>query len=601
MANIENIQNGESGLSARNKINAAIAEANAVDGKIDKGQVGAENVTTATGTQTVAGALDDRKVGFDIRAFGVVGDEVTDDTSAIASAVAAVKAAGSQAQLNWSNLRCLTTATIPDLHYIRHSGSGTIIRDSDEFHITPRGFQTVSGVTPLVETNTIYCGLDAAGADDANDGLSSGQPIRNARRAIEVVKNWAEHTYSGQWRIVFLEGNHTAASAFNMPKTMFPIVLEGVRDVSNNNISVFDIANAGSAVIGLNFASPGGASLQFKYLKFTGFASGGAGCGINTRYGMECDFIDIETDGCDAGIFAFDGRYRLFGGRFLNGQYGARFSYQSDVTTYNSFLTTNRPFASNMSGAGFAFERGCMGRLEYVDTEDCTDGVLLGEMSRVHVLGCNFKRSSQAAIHCRGGSQWLDNPDVVNEFNLGTVDSNALIHLLEGDSRETRVHGQADGTGEVRAYIFPDLFNLTSSTTETAIVSTARGVTTNICGRMPAGYFAGVTQAIRVRLTGVFSGVDSKTLRVFLRSVLVGELTTSAAGAFTAEWYIYPDNASTQRVSGILNVSGQAPVMEFSTRAYSANDAELQVNFKVQHGGTAATTVIRRCETFFTG
>lgn len=65
MANINDIQNGDSGFSARTKINAAIAEANGVDDKVEQGTVGAESVTTATGAQTVVQALDQRGPVFD--------------------------------------------------------------------------------------------------------------------------------------------------------------------------------------------------------------------------------------------------------------------------------------------------------------------------------------------------------------------------------------------------------------------------------------------------------------------------------------------------------------------------------------------------------
>lgn len=121
---------------------------------------------------------------------------VASSQTAIAAAVAAAFAGGFD--LFWPAGTYLSTASIPNLHNVRHWGAGVIKRGANLFPVQPR----------YDDTNTIY--LDAAAADDTLDGLDSANAIKTHNRIPSVLANYGP-VIQTQWFIECAAGTYGGA------------------------------------------------------------------------------------------------------------------------------------------------------------------------------------------------------------------------------------------------------------------------------------------------------------------------------------------------------------------------------------------------------
>ena len=120
-----------------------------------------------------------------VKDFGAVGDEATDDTSAVQAAVTHCVSTGDQ--LYWPDGTYLTTASITNFHNVTHFGPGGLQRGLDTFYISPSSSTT----------NRIYV---ATSGDANNDGLSSSQPIETLQSAIDKLPKYGP-VLKGTWQL----------------------------------------------------------------------------------------------------------------------------------------------------------------------------------------------------------------------------------------------------------------------------------------------------------------------------------------------------------------------------------------------------------------
>lgn len=152
------------------------------------------------GMGAVARAVQDKaRERVSIKDFGGVGDGVADDTAAVSAAVTYCLASGTW--LFW-NAIYLTTASIPNLHSVRHYGPGAIKRSGGLYYWDVADRDTV---------NIVYC---ASAGLDANDGIGPSQPM-----SVVAVKSYLENlgsrTLRGRWRVQFAAGTYTRGISSN--------------------------------------------------------------------------------------------------------------------------------------------------------------------------------------------------------------------------------------------------------------------------------------------------------------------------------------------------------------------------------------------------
>lgn len=140
----------------------------------------------------------------DVKDYGALGDNSTDDQTALAAAVADAYAAGKH--VYWPIGTYVTTASIANFHDVKHFGPGVVKRGSDLFYITQLSTS---------HANDIYV---ATTGNDANDGLSSTQPMLTIQRSFDVAKAWKPLQYL--WTIWLAAGTYSEAASLDSGVSM---------------------------------------------------------------------------------------------------------------------------------------------------------------------------------------------------------------------------------------------------------------------------------------------------------------------------------------------------------------------------------------------
>ncbi len=449
---------------------------------------GKEELAASTGAALVgylpAGAVATTVQGklresVSVKDFGAVGDGVADDTVAIQAAVDVGTG------LYWPAGTYLTTASISNLHTVKHSGEGAIKRGTDIFYVQPiQGQSNVLYVSPVSLL--------------ANDGLTSSSPTP-PKKASEWLSNYGP-VLSGSWTIQF------AAGTYNQTNTGFDVNFSGFTSAKRVVFkgpsvgaspavptAIFDGTGGTDYEHGLRLGGVG-FKVQVQDLKFINFTSN------NTRIGLvgenEVDFyaLNVHADSCDwCGIYAFNTiRARITGGILNNCRSGFISNYTQCTIAYTE--------VANSTESGIYWSRGSQGHVDYVTFNDNAVGLIVAENSRVDTVECDFNRNTKALITQTGGV--FGEGGAPNTF--GTA-------------------GNANGTNIEYAALSGDTSELRSSQTELRVQAdrTTRthtdavgGVATDIATvyTLPAYRLQGVEKTLRVKVSGTLATAGSGSI-----------------------------------------------------------------------------------------
>jgi hypothetical protein len=147
---------------------------------------------------TTARTLTDRFAEqVNVKDYGAVGDGVTSDQTAVAAAVAAAVADGRE--MFWPAGTYLTTASISNFHDVRHLGPGVLKRGSTLFYIMQQ-----SSSTP----NALFV---ATTGNDANDGITATEPLRNIQKSLDILNLWKPLRFG--WTVWIAAGTYEEAAS----------------------------------------------------------------------------------------------------------------------------------------------------------------------------------------------------------------------------------------------------------------------------------------------------------------------------------------------------------------------------------------------------
>lgn len=190
--------------------------------------------------------------------FGAKGDGVTDDTAACTAAVARAYAVGRK--LHWPGATYLTTASIPNLHNVQHTGGGVISRNGYLFPVSQTN----------TTTNQIY--VDGTLGNDANDGLTPAQATKTIQQAVNLVT--AYRPLNGMWTVWVAAGTYnesiTVPGWLNPNSNWFSI--RGPQQATVQTQPVVTINNPGSSVYGISANQ--GNCIRVRDIMFTGWMQG---------------------------------------------------------------------------------------------------------------------------------------------------------------------------------------------------------------------------------------------------------------------------------------------------------------------------------------
>lgn len=496
-----------------------------------------------------------------VTGFDAAGDGVTDDTAEVQAAVTAAFNAG--ADLHWPKGTYLTTASITNLHDVRHTGPGAIKRGSDTFYVQPRSGQT----------NTLYV---AASGTTGSDGLSASQPMDIGTDTWDFLSDALANygpVLNGTWRIKLAAG--TYPGGYVHPRYLHGrnfVYFEGpTQGHPNVPTAIIDKATSTSETVGMSFTD--GVLVDLKDIKFTGaFAE----C-VSLSRNVYCWFRNIHVGGDGSSNYPVIGwaienhcRYFVEGGLMDLGV-----SVRSDLATVGtvtgiselfncvrSFLTVaSAADQLQISDAQVAFKAKefCSGHLQYLRINTANTGVEMDSWCTANVANLSLKLCGVGIV--------LNDSEMHNDSGIdwGVGSEAGTIKLLSrGSSRELDYAGwdSNDGAPTMRVGQRPPIIIAANydADTHAGSTSTSETVIWNNANIIPAGYLAVTGKLFRIRVVGrVPSGVTlAGDVRILAR--LEGQYlidVTIPAGAtaqgFTAEWTVVStSDGSTQLISSTL-------------------------------------------------
>lgn len=447
-----------------------------------------------------------------VKDFGATGDGVTDDTSGIQAAVTHCNSSGEQ--LFWPDGTYLTTASITNLHSVKHTGRGVLKRGADLFYLEP----------DFSQANTLY--ISTTG-DNANDGLSTSQPRLTFQSAFDVLKNYGPFL-EGTWTISAAAGTYTinAGSHNHFTPSKNRVVIKGVT-AGHPNVPTTIIDGGGilaDYLHGINCDGPG-IRVQVQDIKFQNFKSAG-----NTRIGLVAangaDLYTINVHGLDCSwtaIMAKECEAARVSGGILDANGIGAYGFISDSTRtsfgYNAASTADGPIVKNALSAGVYWSTGSQGHCDYVQFQDNAVGFLCAENSRCDTVGNNYKRNIVAKRAQTGGV--MGSGGAAETFNDGTGDANTTnleYKAFSGNSAEM----SAQGSGSWMRVAFDRTARSLSGTTPTTLTTPYT---------IDAKRMQGVGKSCKVHVFGVWTALTSgSTITVNFGGMA---LTLSVPGAAT--------------------------------------------------------------------
>ena len=339
-----------------------------------------------------------------VKDHGAVGDGVTDDGAAIAAAITAALAAGGV--LFWPAGTYLTTASIANLHAVKHTGPGVIQRGSDSFAVEP------------VDSSSNIIHVAATGGADTNDGLSSSEPLATILAALTVLRNYRP-VLAGTWRIQLAAGTYTedGAAVKNLSYANNPIQIYGPDVSGGTPTAIIDGTGGSSDGIIANKKI----EAYLRDLKFINF---GTRAPVRISQFSDVDCENIHVDGAGKGIAVDElSKVRIRGGLIDNctiAGVDVRHSNAS-VGLVGVFIG---PIVQNCP-VGVAILEQSSAHVDELTIQDNGTGLLVSENSRATLNGTvNFARNTTRAI--RGQELGVVEKIGTINFNDGTADANSV-------------------------------------------------------------------------------------------------------------------------------------------------------------------------------
>jgi Pectate lyase superfamily protein len=518
---------------------------------------------------------------------GVAGDGLTDCTTQLAQAVQDALASG--AALFWPAGTYLTTASILQLHSVRHVGPGIIKRGSSLFPVEPKS----------TDFNRLYVSPSGSAS---NDGLSASQPS-TLTQAAEDLANYGP-VLNGTWVINLAAGTYSTNSVrFNTGSWNWVVLVGPTVGHPGVPTAILDGTGAGNNKFGFLVGSGDATSVQvwFEDIKCQNFNNGTQNSGgWALTYGAKMITVNCHAQNCDFGGIVADGGDTLLvkGGIFTNCRSGVILNDTGGTIGYQATSTADGTQFTGCTQNSVYWSRGAQGHVDYCLFTNAPYHVQIESASRAHILGCDFRTATTAAISTNTDGSYYDDVSTVNVYNDGTGNANAKRYDHFAFTGEQQKIQQVSRS-------WCRLFLDTTSRTLTSATKAQIGADIDALEDL-LYYFTSSGTAIKVVMKGdspaaAFSiGVDFYNAVGPTTTVMDYSASTGTPGAvgFTYECEIYPSATAVQRSYGMLSVSN------LGTREQStANTANMAIAQTVRLMGqsTSGTITVRRVEIWVMG
>jgi hypothetical protein len=128
---------------------------------------------------------------YNVKSWGAIGNGVALDQTALAAAVLAAFTDGKE--LYWPKGTYVSNASIPNFHNVRHRGPGVVKRGTDLWVIGP-------------DRTTVRKTYISPSGNNANDGLSSTEPLATIQQSIDRLHQWGPIV--GRHQLILAAGSY---------------------------------------------------------------------------------------------------------------------------------------------------------------------------------------------------------------------------------------------------------------------------------------------------------------------------------------------------------------------------------------------------------
>ncbi|WP_188718905.1 hypothetical protein [Nitratireductor aestuarii] len=287
----------------------------------------------------------------------------------------------------WPSGQYLTTASITNLHNVRHRGSGSVKRGSALFYVEPG----------KSNSNIIYV---ATTGNANNDGLSASQPINTMQGGLNAMESYGP-VLNGSWTLQVAAGTYAEEVTTGL-RSANAVNIKGP-DVSGGVPTVILDGGSGARSFGI-YAGP--------YINFNVFdikAQNYSAYGFVAHNASMMNLYNCHSSGSTEAQANAEDRSRLYilGGIYNGGKYGVRIYSQSTGsirkdTRYNTAAQFN-----NATAAGIYIRENSNARADDFTSNGC--GIAANAANgRLHIVNATITNAPVACQADRGGEMYDD-------------------------------------------------------------------------------------------------------------------------------------------------------------------------------------------------
>lgn len=534
-------------------------------------------------------AQEKLRANVSVMDFGAIGDGVADDTAGLTAAVAQAYSTGKP--LYWNGEICLTTATIPNLHDVRHVGKGSVIRGAGTFSIS-----AVSGLE-----NVIYA---AKTGNDANDGLSAAQALLTIQAAVNALEKY--RPLNGSWAIEIAIGDYPEAvtlPAFLNPNSSY-LEIRGPSVATVQTTPTVTITYPGSGSVGMDCNS--GNVVKVKDIKFVGW-KGAAITGLNVDDHSILWAYNVHALRCRQGIVGNGAKLYIQGGRLtgIDGWTTGAFpvgggsvgvvNYAGGVCTigYGATSLATGTIIETMAQAGYEGKAHTHCVASYVTFQSNELAVWCYSNARFDERANDYKKNE--LVHKLQKGFLSKDLSLPSNYHLGETYEQAPGDVGDGNFESYRFlqYSAEDATIHANAIGGLDICRSRASTTQT---TTATPVMARLLATIYAGTFTVAPNGkyIEVFLCGTTTGAaGTKTVTLNLGATVLTTLTVATGTqTWTAKVTIWASNSTSQIV--ITEAVGATATAVRATKVTTMTaDQDLAVYQTIP--GAADTALLHEC------
>ncbi len=460
----------------------------------------------------------------DVRYRGADPTGVADSTTAIQNTIDYCISVG--AEVSWGNGNYLTTASLTNLHTVRHKGTATITRGANVFYINPTTGQT----------NTLYC--SAAAANDTADGLSAAFPIQQASTAVNYLANYGP-ALNGSWVIQLAAGTYKGGILFPRGLVSRDFIKIQGPTVTHPTVPTAIISKTADATKTYGIFASDGLLVWCENIKFTGAFAQAEQIVRNVYYQRRNVHVDGAVVGLQINIHC---RYYVYGGIIENCTsvgvselFHITRSYDTVASAAEQLIIRNCPI-------GLQAKENCVGHTDYINFEDCGTALELQLFSGTNPKGAVFKRNdigivlTNSELHNENAIVWGTGADI-NTRRLVSLGNSSEITSFGWDGLEPTLTRTGHRPLVLYAKDYTQ-FIQTGTLTETDVF--------NAAAILPADVYAVEGKKYRVLVNGrvplgtTLLGAARILLRVggtFMTDVTI-PISTAGSKAFRAEFEV---------------------------------------------------------------